>query len=388
MAKINCLNPIAKIGLNNLPENYEITDDFAAAEGVLVRSAKMHDLELSDNLLAIARAGAGVNNIPLDKCADKGIVVFNTPGANANGVKELVFAGMLLAARDITGGIEWCKENKDDADIAKTTESAKKAFAGYELKGKKLGVIGLGAIGILVANTARHFGMEVYGCDPYLSVNNALKLSRDVKVVKSNDEIFQTCDYITVHVPLMDSTKGLINEAAINMMKDGVVVLNFARDILVDEKAMVAALESGKVRKYVSDFPNTTTAGVKNVILTPHLGASTEESEDNCAIMAVDEIVDFIENGNIRNSVNYPAVNLGTASLPCRITVAHKNVPNVISGFTTLAGANSVNIENMVSASRGEYSYAIFDLSKTVDADFVEKASALDGVLKVRVITK
>ena len=386
MAKIKCLNPIAKIGLDNMPAGYELCDDLNGADGVLVRSAKMHDLELPESLLAIARAGAGVNNIPLDKCAQKGIVVFNTPGANANGVKELVIAGMLLAARDVVGGIEWVNANKDDADIAKNMENAKKAFAGYELKGKKLGVIGLGAIGILVANTARHFGMEVYGCDPYLSVTNALKLSRDVKVVKSNEEIFSTCDYITVHVPLMDSTKGLISEEAIAMMKPTTVVLNFARDILVDEKAMVKALEEGRIRKYVSDFPNPTTAGAKNVILTPHLGASTEESEDNCAVMAVDEIVDFIENGNIRNSVNYPAVNLGTAAAPARIAVAHRNVPNVISGFTSLAGASGLNIDNMVSASRGEYSYALFDVADKVNPDFVQKASALDGVLKVRVI--
>ncbi|MBR6896749.1 MAG: 3-phosphoglycerate dehydrogenase [Lachnospiraceae bacterium] len=386
MAKIKCLNPIAKIGLDNMPAGYELCDDLNGADGVLVRSAKMHDLELPESLLAIARAGAGVNNIPLDKCAQKGIVVFNTPGANANGVKELVIAGMLLAARDVVGGIEWVNANKDDADIAKNMENAKKAFAGYELKGKKLGVIGLGAIGILVANTARHFGMEVYGCDPYLSVTNALKLSRDVKVVKSNEEIFSTCDYITVHVPLMDSTKGLISEEAIAMMKPTTVVLNFARDILVDEKAMVKALEEGRIRKYVSDFPNPTTAGAKNVILTPHLGASTEESEDNCAVMAVDEIVDFIENGNIRNSVNYPAVNLGPAAAPARIAVAHRNVPNVISGFTSLAGASGLNIDNMVSASRGEYSYALFDVADKVSPDFVQKASALDGVLKVRVI--
>ncbi len=386
MAKIKCLNPIAKIGLDNMPAGYELCDDLNGADGVLVRSAKMHDLELPESLLAIARAGAGVNNIPLDKCAEKGIVVFNTPGANANGVKELVIAGMLLAARDVVGGIEWVNANKDDADIAKNMENAKKAFAGYELKGKKLGVIGLGAIGILVANTARHFGMEVYGCDPYLSVTNALKLSRDVKVVKSNEEIFSTCDYITVHVPLMDSTKGLISEEAIAMMKPTTVVLNFARDILVDEKAMVKALEEGRIRKYVSDFPNPTTAGAKNVILTPHLGASTEESEDNCAVMAVDEIVDFIENGNIRNSVNYPAVNLGPAAAPARIAVAHRNVPNVISGFTSLAGASGLNIDNMVSASRGEYSYALFDVADKVSPDFVQKASALDGVLKVRVI--
>ncbi len=386
MVKINCLNPIAKVGLDNFPANYEIVDDYAAAEGVLVRSAKMHDLELSDNLLAVARAGAGVNNIPLDKCADKGIVVFNTPGANANGVKELVLAGMLLAARDITGGVEWVKANADDADIAKTTEKEKKNFAGTEIKGKKLGVIGLGAIGVLVANAAVHLGMEVYGADPFLSVGNALNMSREIKVVKSNEEIFKTCDYITVHVPLMDSTKGMINAEAISMMKDGVVVLNFARDILVDEKAMLDALDAGKVAKYVSDFPNATTAGHKNVILTPHLGASTSESEDNCAVMAVDEMVDYIENGNIRNSVNYPAANLGPVSLPARVCVAHRNVPNVISGFTALAGEAGINIENMVSNSRGEYSYAIFDLASNVSEDFVEKASELEGVLKVRVI--
>ncbi|MBQ2082346.1 MAG: 3-phosphoglycerate dehydrogenase [Lachnospiraceae bacterium] len=386
MAKINCLNPIAKIGLNNLPAGYALTDNTAEADGILVRSAKMNDMEFSDNLLAIARAGAGVNNIPLDRCAEQGIVVFNTPGANANGVKELVFAGMLMAARDIVGGIEWVKANQDDADISKNMEKAKKDFAGYELKGKKLGIIGLGAIGILVANAARHFGMEVYGCDPYLSVNNALKLSRDVKVVKTNEEIFATCDYITVHVPLMDSTKGLINETAISQMKDGVVILNFARDILCDEKAVLAGIESGKIRRYVTDFPNATTAGKKGVIATPHLGASTEESEDNCAVMAVDEIVDFIENGNIRNSVNYPAANLGPKGNDTRICVAHKNVPGVISGFTSLAGSNGVNIENMVSTSRGEYSYALFDVNSKVEADFVEKASKIDGVLKVRVI--
>ncbi len=388
MVTINCLNPIAKVGLNNLPEGYELTENFSEAQAVLVRSAKMHDLELSDSLLAVARAGAGVNNIPLDKCADKGVVVFNTPGANANGVKELVIAGMLLAARDIVGGIEWVKANSDDADIAKTAEKEKKNFAGCEIKGKKLGVIGLGAIGVLVANAAVHLGMEVYGCDPFLSVGNALKMSRDIKVVKSNEEIFKTCDYITLHVPLMDATKGLVNAEAISMMKPEAVVLNFSRDVLVDEKAMVKALDEGCVRGYVTDFPNPITAGHKNVIVIPHLGASTEESEDNCAVMAVDELVDFIENGNITNSVNYPAVNMGRAAMPARVCVAHRNVPNVISGFTSLAGENGVNIENMVSNSRGEYSYAIFDLSSKVSDGFVEKASSLEGVLKVRVIEK
>lgn len=389
MYSILTLNKIAKVGTDRLDKAlYTVADDVQNPDAIMVRSAKMHDMEFSDNLLAVARAGAGVNNIPLDKCADKGIVVFNTPGANANGVKELVIAGMLLAARDIAGGIEWVKANQDDADIAKNTEKEKKNFAGFELKGKKLGVIGLGAIGVLVANAAVHLGMEVYGCDPFLSVGNALKMSRDIRVVKSNEDIFKTCDYITVHVPLMDSTKGLISKDAIDMMKPGVVVLNFARDILVDEEAMVAALDAGKVRRYVSDFPNTTTAGHKNAIVIPHLGASTEESEDNCAVMAVDEIADFIENGNIRNSVNYPAVNMGPAAMPARVCVAHRNVPNVISGFTSLAGENGVNIENMVSNSRGEYAYAMFDLSSKVSADFVEKASELEGVLKVRVIEK
>jgi len=385
---IHCLNPIAKVGLNNLPENYALTDVVAEADGILVRSAKMHDMELPENLLAIARAGAGTNNIPLDVCAEKGIVVFNTPGANANGVKELVIAGMLLAARDIHGGLNWVTSDAADADIAKTAEKEKKNFAGTEIKGKKLGIIGLGAIGVLVANAAVHLGMEVYGCDPYLSVNNALQLSRDVKVVKSYEDIYEICDFITVHVPLLDSTKNLINAEAIAKMKDGVVVINCARDLVVDEPAMLQALEAGKVRKYVSDFPNATTAGKKGVILTPHLGASTEESEDNCAVMAVDEIVDYLDNGNIRNSVNYPACTLGKLTHAARVTVAHKNVPNVISKFTALAGESGINIEQMVSASRGEYSYAIYDVNSKVSDDFVAKASAIDGVLKVRVIEK
>ncbi|MBQ5387102.1 MAG: 3-phosphoglycerate dehydrogenase, partial [Lachnospiraceae bacterium] len=306
MFTYNCLNPISNVGLDLFNTNYKATDDVNDADAILVRSAKMHDMELSDKLLAVARAGAGVNNIPLDKCAEKGVVVFNTPGANANGVKEMVFAGMLLASRDIIGGNIWCDENKDDPDIAKSMEKAKKDFAGTEIAGKKLGIIGLGAIGVLVANAAVHMGMEVYGYDPYISVNAAWNLSRSVKHVTSVEDIYTNCDFITVHVPLLDSTKEMINRDAIEKMKKGVIILNFARDLLVDEKAVVDAIAAGKVRKYVTDFPNPTTAGAEGVIATPHLGASTEEAEDNCARMAVEELRDFLENGNIRHSVNYP----------------------------------------------------------------------------------
>lgn len=386
MVKVNCLNPIASVGLDLFSDNYKITDDFAEAEAVLVRSAVMHDMEFSNNLLAVARAGAGTNNIPLDKCAEKGIVVFNTPGANANGVKELVICGMLLAARDVNGGINWIRENTQDADIAKAAEKAKKDFAGKELKGKKLGVIGLGAIGVLVANVANHLGMEVYGCDPYLSVHNALALSRDIKVVKTREEIYRECDYITVHVPLLEDTKGMINKEAISMMKDGVVLLNFARDILVNEEDIKEALESGKVAKYVTDFPNANSVKMPNTIVTPHLGASTEESEDNCAVMAVKEIMDFIENGNIKNSVNYPNCDAGICDAKGRITVAHKNIPHMLTQFTAIFSAENVNISNMTNKSRGGYSYCIFDIDGESTQSFVEKLEAIDGVLKVRIV--
>ena len=311
MTKVNCLNPISKLGTDLFSDNYEMTDDFAQADVALVRSAAMHDLDLPESLMAVARAGAGVNNIPLDKCAEKGIVVFNTPGANANGVKELVLCGMLLASRDIIGGNKWVSDNKEDENINKTMEKAKKNFAGNEIKGKKLGVIGLGAIGRLVANMAVSLGMEVYGTDPYLSVESALSLKRAVDLVNTREEIFKTCDFITVHTPLLDDTKEMINKDTIAMMKDGVVVLNFARDLLVCDDDMAEAIKSGKVKKYVTDFPNAKTANMDGVIATPHLGASTEESEDNCAVMAVNEIMDFVENGNITNSVNYPAATLG-----------------------------------------------------------------------------
>ncbi|MBQ3782746.1 MAG: 3-phosphoglycerate dehydrogenase [Lachnospiraceae bacterium] len=385
MVKYNCLNPIAACGLDLLGNNFEKTDDFAAANAVLVRSAAMHDLELSENLQAVARAGAGVNNIPLDKCAEKGIVVFNTPGANANGVKELVIAGLMLASRDIKGGMNWVDENKTNDNIGKDMEKAKKAFAGTEIQGKKLGVIGLGAIGVLVANAATHLGMEVYGCDPFLSVQHALNLSRNVKVVKTNEEIYKECDYITVHVPALDSTKGMINEETIGMMKDGAIVLNFARDVLVNDDAMVAALESGKIKKYVTDIPTAKVAQAKNVVAFPHLGASTAESEDNCAVMACNEIIDFFENGNIKNSVNYPAVDAGVCDCAARIAICHKNVPNMLTQFTAAYSAEGINIENFVNKSRGEYAYSIIDAS-AASASAVEKLSAIDGVLKVRVV--
>ena len=386
MIKVNCLNPIASCGLDLFSDNYTQTENFAEADAVLVRSAAMHDMELSDNLAAVARAGAGVNNIPLDKCAEKGIVVFNTPGANANGVKELVIAGLMLASRDIKGGMNWVDENKDNENIGKDMEKAKKAFAGKEIQGKKLGVIGLGAIGVLVANAATHLGMEVIGCDPFLSVQHALNLSRSVKVVKTNEEIYKECDYITVHVPAMDSPKGMINKAAMDMMKDGAIVLNFARDVLVNDDDMVAALESGKVGKYVTDIPTAKVAKQKNVVAFPHLGASTEESEDNCAIMAVNELMDFFENGNIKNSVNYPACDAGVCDSVARISICHKNVPNMLTQFTAAFAEVGINIDNMVDKSKGEYAYSIIDTDKAATDDILNKIKAITGVLKVRVV--
>ena len=386
MAKYTCLNPIAACGLDLFPDTYEKTEDFAEADVALVRSAAMHDLDFPESMLAVARAGAGVNNIPLDQCAEKGIVVFNTPGANANGVKELVIAGMLLACRDITGGIQWVKDNQDDPGIAKATEKAKKAFAGTEIQGKTLGVIGLGAIGVRVANAAVELGMKVLGYDPYLSVNAAWHVSQHVQHVLSADEIYKQCDFITIHVPLLDSTKGMISREAIASMKENVVVLNFSRDTLVDEAAMVEALEAGKVRKYVVDFPNPTTAGVKNCIVTPHLGASTAESEDNCAIMAVNELVDYVENGNITHSVNYPDCNMGVCSGAGRIAILHKNVKNTISQYTAILGDAGINISDMTNKSRGDYAYSLIDLDAPATDEIVEKLSAIDGVLKIRVV--
>ncbi len=386
MYQYHCLNPISNIGLSRFTEEYQKTDSMEHAEGVLVRSAAMHDLELPKKLLAVARAGAGTNNIPLEKCAEQGIVVFNTPGANANGVKELVLAGMLLASRDVVGGIDWVKANADVETVGKDAEKAKKNFAGTEIYGKRLGIIGLGAIGIRVANAAVALGMEVYGYDPYLSVDAALKLTREVKHVKNVDDIYADCDYITVHVPLMDATKGMIDAAAIEKMKEGVIVLNFARDQLVNEKDMVAALEAGKVRKYVSDFPNPTTAGTKGCIVIPHLGASTEESEDNCAMMAVDELMDYLENGNIRNSVNYPACNMGVCSNVGRIAILHKNIANMITQFTAAFGEAGINISDMTNKSRGEYAYTLMDIAAAADEKILARLNSIEGVFRVRVV--
>lgn len=386
MIKVNCLNPIAKVGMELLPDTFGTTDNFAEADAVLVRSAAMHELDFPDNLLAVARAGAGVNNIPLDKCAEKGIVVFNTPGANANGVKELVVAGMLLASRDLRGGMQWVADNKADTAINKSMEKAKKAFAGTEIKGKKLGVIGLGAIGVLVADAAVALGMEVIGCDPYLSVANALKLSTDVKLVKSNAEVYSQCDFITVHVPLLDDTRGMINKASLSMMKDGVVILNFARDLLVNDDDMAEALASGKVKKYVTDFPNAKTANMEGVIAFPHLGASTAESEDNCAVMAVKEIVDYIENGNIKNSVNYPACDMGICKKEGRIAICHRNMPNLIAQFTGAMADTGINIAEMVNKSKGDYAYTLVDLDAKATPEAIEKIKTVNGVIKVRVV--
>ena len=386
MYKYHCLNPISAVGLDQLDENYVNVETAKGADAILVRSAKMHEMEFDKNLKVIARAGAGVNNIPLERCAEEGVVVFNTPGANANGVKELVIAGMLLAARDIIGGINWVQEYEEDGDIAKITEKKKKVFAGTELEGKKLGVIGLGAIGVLVANAAVHLGMEVYGYDPYVSVDSAWRLSRNIHHAKTADEIYKECDYITVHVPALEDTKGMINKDAISLMKKGVVILNFARDVLVNQEDIVDALVSEKVRCYGTDFPTKEIVGVRGAIVIPHLGASTEESEDNCAKMAAAEVKDFLENGNITHSVNFPDCDMGAKGEGERITILHKNIPNMIGQFTALLAEKNMNIEVMTNKSRKEYAYTMLDVDGTVSEDVEAQLAAVEGVLKVRVI--
>lgn len=390
--KYNCLNPIAEVGLNIFTKQYEKTDDINEADAVLVRSAAMHDMELPAGLKAIARAGAGVNNIPLDQCAKQGIVVFNTPGANANGVKELVIAGLMLASRDIVGGVNWVQTVKDDPAVAKLVEKGKSKFAGKEIQGKKLGVIGLGAIGVLVANAANRLGMKVYGYDPFISVDSAWNLSRDIVHVKTRDDIYRECDYITVHTPLIEdtdpnvNTKEMINEESIAKMKDGVILLNFARDLLVNDTDLETALKSGKVAKYVTDFPNARTANLEGVIAIPHLGASTEESEDNCAVMAVKQLMDFMENGNIKNSVNYPNCDAGVCTSAGRITILHKNIPNMLTQFTGAFSSLNINISDMVNKSRGDYAYSVIDVETKIDEDVAAKLAAIKGVLKVRII--
>lgn len=386
MFQYACLNPIAQIGLERFTDDYQKTEDVNAAEGILVRSASMHEMDFSDNLLAIARAGAGVNNIPLEDCAKKGIVVFNTPGANANGVKELVIAGMLLANRDIVGGINWVRSEAGNPDIAKMAEKEKKKFAGNEIQDKKLGIIGLGAIGVRVANAAKHLGMEVYGYDPYISIDAAWHLSRDIKHVKNIDDIYENCDIITIHVPLMDSTKNTIDKEAIAKMKDGVIILNFARDLLANEDDVIEAIKSGKVARYVSDFPNPKTAGAEGCIVIPHLGASTEESEDNCAKMAVKELMNFLENGNIVNSVNYPNCDMGVCTTAGRLTILHKNVANMITKFTATFGDLNINISDMMNKSKGDFAYTMLDVENPITEDMVKKIENIEGVIRVRVI--
>lgn len=386
MFQYHCLNPIAEKGLLLFGEEYKNTEEVKDCDAILVRSAKMHDMELPENICAIARAGAGVNNIPVKECAEKGIVVFNTPGANANGVKELVLAGMLLASRDIVGGIQWVKEEKDKEDIDKLAEKKKKQFAGCEISGKKLGIIGLGAIGAMVANAASGLGMDVYGYDPYISIDAAWNLSRTIHHSKTLDEIYSQCDYITIHVPLLDSTKKMINKEAFKKMKDGVVLLNFARDLLVDEEALIEALAEGKVKKYVTDFANPTVAGREGILVTPHLGASTEESEENCAVMAVKELKDFLENGNIKNSVNFPNCDMGKCVAVGRIAITHRNIPNMISQVTKILGSEGINIADMTNKSKGEFAYTLFDLESAASGEALEELKSIDGVAKVRVI--
>ena len=386
--KIYCLNNIAAVGTDRFRSGYTLVDSIDEAAGVLVRSADMKEMTFPAGLRAIARAGAGVNNIPLDRCAEEGIVVFNTPGANANSVKELVLCGMLLASRDITGGIAWVKENADDENIAKTTEKAKKAFAGNELMGKTLGVIGLGAIGVLVANAAVSLGMKVYGFDPYLSVNSAWHLSPMVIHAEKIEEIYAASDFITIHVPATASTKGMIGEDAIAKMKPSAVLLNFARDTLVNEPALAAALESGAVKCYVTDFPTPGSAHMKNAIVIPHLGASTEEAEDNCAVMAVKQLQDYLDNGNIHNSVNYPEISLGFCETEARVGILHRNIPNMLSQITNFFGNQGLNIENLANKSRGNYAYTLLDISHPMPHDTVERLKEIDGVIRVRRIVE
>jgi Phosphoglycerate dehydrogenase and related dehydrogenases len=386
MYKYHCLNPIAKVGLNKFTSEYVEVEEVTEAEAVLVRSASMHELELGAHVKAIARAGAGVNNIPLDKYANQGVVVFNTPGANANGVKELVIAGMLLASRDIVGGIEWVKEFQQEEEIAKLAEAQKKMFAGSELDGKKLGVIGLGAIGVLVANAATHMGMEVYGYDPYVSVDSAWQLSRSIHHAMSVEEIYKSCDFISIHVPFTDKTKGMIDANAISLMKENAVILNFARDQLVCEGEIVTALKEGKIKNYVTDFPNQTIAGMPGAIVIPHLGASTEESEDNCAKMAVKEIREYLENGNIRNSVNWPNCDMGNVGENIRITILHKNIPNMIGQFTNIMAQYNMNIADMTNKSKNEFAYTMIDVDTEFPQEVVQKFEQIQGVLRVRIL--
>lgn len=386
MYKVHYLNPVSEKGKALWTADYEKTENADEAQAIVVRSAAMHDMKFSPNLLAVARAGAGVNNIPLDRCAEEGIVVFNTPGANANGVVELALCGMLLGSRDVVGGINWVQDNKENPDIAKLVEKGKKQFAGNEIAGKKLGVIGLGSVGGPLANAAKKLGMDVYGCDPFISIEAAWHLNSHINRVKTREEIYEQCDIISLHTPLLDDTKKMINAEALSKMKDGVILINFARDLLVDDDAMEAALKSGKVKRYVTDFPNARTANMEGVVAIPHLGASTEEAEDNCAMMAVRELMDFMENGNIKNSVNFPACDMGVRTKPSRITILHRNVPNTLSQFTSTVASENINISDLVNRSKGTNAYTMLDLDHVPSKELVKKLEMIPDVLRVRVI--
>lgn len=386
MYKVHYLNQISPKGIALLTDNYSATENADEAQAFLVRSAAMHDMEFSNDLLAVARAGAGVNNIPLERCAEKGVVVFNTPGANANGVVELALCGMLLGSRDIIGGINWVQTIKDDPNVSKLVEKGKSKFAGHEIANRNLGVIGLGAIGGPLANAAQKLGMNVYGCDPYISIDAAWHLDSHIIRVKTRDEIYANCDIISLHTPLVDDTRKMINAEAISKMKDGVVILNFARDLLVDDDAMEAALKSGKVKRYITDFPNEKTAGMPGVVAIPHLGASTEESEDNCAQMAVKQLMNYLENGNITNSVNFPSCDMGICTKPARLAILHRNIPNSLSKFTSAVAMDNVNISDLLNRSKGEYAYTMLDLDSVPSDAAITLLKNADGVLRVRVI--
>jgi len=386
MYQVYNLNKISPKGTDLFTEAYQTVEQMDNADAVLVRSAAMHDMAFPKSLAAIARAGAGVNNIPLDRCAEEGIVVFNTPGANANGVKEMAICGMLLGSRDIVGGIRWVQSIKDEGDVAKKVEKGKSQFAGNEIKDKALGVIGLGAIGGPLANAAIGLGMKVYGFDPYISIDAAWHLDSHIIPVKSREEIYEKCDIITLHVPLLDSTKKMINAETLAMMKDGVILLNFARDLLVDDDALEVALKSGKVKRYITDFPNDRTAGMEGVVAIPHLGASTEEAEDNCAKMAVKQVMDYLENGNITNSVNYPNCSMGICTKAGRVTILHKNIPNMITRLASRVADRKINISDMLNRSRGEYAYTMLDLDDKTPSDLAEELEKIDGVIRVRAI--
>ena len=384
MKKIHCLNSISKVGLDSFSEDYTFTDNISEADALLVRSASLHDTEFSGDLVAIARAGAGVNNIPVDRCSEEGIVVFNTPGANANSVKELVIAAMLIVARDVIGGIEWVKSVMDNPNIAKEVEKAKSRFAGHEIKNKKLGVIGLGAIGSEVANAASSLGMEVYGYDPYMTVNAAFRLSRRVHPITDINKIYENCDYISLHMPLTDENTGMINEESLSLMKDEVVILNFSRDKLVNDEDMAKALKSGKVKRYVTDFPNEHIRDMEGVLAIPHLGASTEESEDNCALMAAEELMDYIENGNITNSVNFPNCDMGICRVTLRVALLHSNKPNMIGQISAVLAAKDINISDLTNKSKGKYAYTLVDLDSELDEDAEAALKKIDGMKRVR----